>query len=303
MSGTSFTLLDLVDLALLHAAKSGRVHLENAEFQSFYETFFTDLDGTVMSSGADRRKAMRFQGVIDAVARHAPSSTLLDLGCGVGDALSALSTLPGLQLHGLDYARSTLVRAKGLVGDRATIVLGSATGLPYGDGHFGCVTCIEVLEHLPDDRGALREVHRVLAQGGIFVLTVPYRYWFASYEKLMGHLRHYDRASLERLLAEFGFETVGWIPNYPRWHRAANYAYVTSRLVGMIRGKLGGEGTPHLVRLPGMSRPLLTVLLDALEPLRKRDARLPYASLDTSTSLVARKIGPIAVRSERPPPS
>jgi SAM-dependent methyltransferase len=45
--------------------------------------------------------------------------------------------------------------------------------LTYGDRTFDLVTSTEVFEHVPDDRRAFAEVHRVLRPGGLLVFTVP----------------------------------------------------------------------------------------------------------------------------------
>lgn len=45
--------------------------------------------------------------------------------------------------------------------------------LTYGDASFNLVTSTEVFEHVPDDRRAFGEIHRVLRPGGIVVFTVP----------------------------------------------------------------------------------------------------------------------------------
>jgi SAM-dependent methyltransferase len=46
------------------------------------------------------------------------------------------------------------------------------TGLP--DASYDVIICNHVLEHIPDDRQALRELHRLLRPGGMVVLSVPY---------------------------------------------------------------------------------------------------------------------------------
>jgi SAM-dependent methyltransferase len=168
-------------------------------------------------------------------------------------------------------------------------VQGSALALPYPADHFQAVTCIEVLEHLSDDGAALREIRRVLEPGGLLALTVPYRHWFPAYRTLIGHERHYDRRSLEDLLGRHGFHVEKHIPNFPRWHRAADYSYVFCRLMGLIASRVGAEGAPQRVRLPGTNRPLLRVLNDAIEPLYVADSKLDYARLPAATSMLARR--------------
>lgn len=46
--------------------------------------------------------------------------------------------------------------------------------IPFADDSFDLILCNHVLEHVQDDRSAMRELHRVLAPGGIAVLQVPY---------------------------------------------------------------------------------------------------------------------------------
>jgi SAM-dependent methyltransferase len=48
-----------------------------------------------------------------------------------------------------------------------------AQRLTYGDAAFDLVTSTEVLEHVPDDRRAFGELHRVLRPGGLLIFTVP----------------------------------------------------------------------------------------------------------------------------------
>ena len=52
-------------------------------------------------------------------------------------------------------------------------VLADVAALPFGDGAFGAVLCIHVLEHVPDDRAAMRELARVLRPGGLALVMSP----------------------------------------------------------------------------------------------------------------------------------
>jgi SAM-dependent methyltransferase len=70
--------------------------------------------------------------------------------------------------------------------------------LPFKPEIFDIVICSDVLEHLPDDSVALKEMVKVLKAGGIMVITIPYM------EKHIsgcppGHLRRYDFKSFNRL--------------------------------------------------------------------------------------------------------
>jgi SAM-dependent methyltransferase len=55
----------------------------------------------------------------------------------------------------------------------AGVIQGDALALPFADGTFDRVICSEVLEHIPDDQGAMNELARVLRHGGTMAITVP----------------------------------------------------------------------------------------------------------------------------------
>ncbi|MFM7062907.1 MAG: class I SAM-dependent methyltransferase [Actinomycetes bacterium] len=93
---------------------------------------------------------------------------------------------------------------------------GDALRLPFPDNTFDRVICSEVFEHIPDDRGAMAELTRVLRPGGVLAATVPS--WFpekvcwalsAEYHAPLsqgGHVRVYTEAELRARLSEAGLE-------------------------------------------------------------------------------------------------
>lgn len=84
--------------------------------------------------------------------------------------------------------------------------------MPFGSGSFDCVFCSHVLEHVPEDRKAMAEMHRVLRPGGWAIVQVPVERE-TTYEdatitdpdvrrQLFGqpdHVRAYGRDIVERL--------------------------------------------------------------------------------------------------------
>ncbi|HRH70368.1 MAG TPA: methyltransferase domain-containing protein [Flavobacteriales bacterium] len=93
------------------------------------------------------------------------------------------------------------------------------TELPFPDGRFDLILCSHVLEHVPDDRTAMRELYRVLAPGGLGILMVPIALGNAVTEEDPGitdpqerlrrygqfdHVRLYGRDYVDRL-AHAGF--------------------------------------------------------------------------------------------------
>jgi SAM-dependent methyltransferase len=105
---------------------------------------------------------------------------VLDVGCGSGVLLPAMSSLVGRsgRVVGLDYAPAMLQLASerlmaGGLADSVELVLGNADALPFPDATFDAVHVERVLMHLEDPDAAIREMRRVARPGGRIVAAEP----------------------------------------------------------------------------------------------------------------------------------
>lgn len=101
---------------------------------------------------------------------------ILDIGCRRGELIAELNARSGAMVVGLD--RNDAVLGEGVPQDRRSghrlfLASGDARQLPFRAEAFTKVTILDCLEHFEDDRGALREIHRVLKPGGTLIITVP----------------------------------------------------------------------------------------------------------------------------------
>lgn len=86
-------------------------------------------------------------------------------------------------------------------------VVADAAHLPFRAGAFSQVVCSEVLEHLPEDRQALREIASAMKPGGALVLTFPHRRsYFARDDRFVNHFRRYELGEMKTILGLTGFK-------------------------------------------------------------------------------------------------
>ncbi|NLG28449.1 MAG: methyltransferase domain-containing protein [Chloroflexi bacterium] len=112
-----------------------------------------------------------------------PGQNVLDCGVGMGFYSKAmLDLVPGLNVWGIDLDERVLRFAYGHLAERGVGLLqGDIHALPFADASFDRVVMSEVLEHLTDDAGGLREVVRVMRPGAVIAMTVPHRrysWWY-----------------------------------------------------------------------------------------------------------------------------
>ncbi|MDQ6915756.1 MAG: class I SAM-dependent methyltransferase, partial [Actinomycetota bacterium] len=130
--------------------------------------------------------------------------SVLDAGCGSGrtmDDLARWGSVAGFDLNelGVEHAR-----ARG----HEDVRLARVEEIPWPDDSFDLITCLDVLEHTPDDVGSLRELLRVARPGATLLATVPaYKLLWSAHDVANHHYRRYRRGQL----VEAG-RTAGWEP-------------------------------------------------------------------------------------------
>lgn len=105
----------------------------------------------------------------DTLRPSTPGGRALDIGCGVGQVVAAL-TREGYEAHGVDVAAPNIERTRAFT-DRCLLYHG--TQLPYPDDHFDTVGALNVVEHVQDPEDFVREAVRVCRPGGRIVLSSP----------------------------------------------------------------------------------------------------------------------------------
>jgi SAM-dependent methyltransferase len=153
-----------------------------------------------------------------ATVRSLDVKTILDVGCGSGENLSALATLDGLELTGVDVSAEALALAAKRVPEARLIE--ADVQLQALSDRFDLVTSIQVIEHLADDVAALTHMGEMANR---WVLVTSMCGTMRPSEAHIGHVRNYSFAELRAKADAAGLEVVdlfGWgFPFYSPLYR------------------------------------------------------------------------------------
>jgi ubiquinone/menaquinone biosynthesis C-methylase UbiE len=147
-----------------------------------------------------RRKLLR-----DAVAqavRGKREARILDLGCA-----AQLELPDSLYMRVLNAHRSLPLLAFRQIEGCQDLICTQNEELALASNSFDAIVSGDVLQSVTDDLTALRELRRVLKDGGLLCLTVPaYPFLWGEDDEARGHQRRYTASELRRKLNNCGFE-------------------------------------------------------------------------------------------------
>jgi SAM-dependent methyltransferase len=145
--------------------------------------------------------------------------SVLDVGCGQGSPLEEIARRrPGVELAGVDFSPRAVELARQRMPEAKFSVLDLTKGAL--DSKFDLIICTDVLEHIPDDRAALRNM-RAMCGRWCLVSTIQGR--MRDYERQVGHVRNYRYGELRAKMEEAGFRVchqIDWgFPLYSPLYR------------------------------------------------------------------------------------
>jgi SAM-dependent methyltransferase len=167
------------------------------------------------------RHELRERLLLDVFLSGLPGRRVLNAGAGQGTFSLRLAER-GFDVTTADASPAAVAVLEERVGGE--VVQADVTDLPFADETFDAAVLGEVLEHIPDDSAALREVARVVRPEGVLAVSVPAdpaRY--GPSDRWAGHVRRYTRPLLVGACDESGFSVVrcvGWgFPVSALYHR------------------------------------------------------------------------------------
>jgi SAM-dependent methyltransferase len=138
---------------------------------------------------------------------------VLEIGCGKGRMLEALRG-EGLVVQGIENNPWMIAESRRLHGE-LPITLVTGHELPFPDRSFDVVVSFDVFEHIPDSDAHLREVVRVLAPGGRYLLQTPNKWTNSVFETIRwrsltawrkDHCSLHSFGQVKRRFARHGFD-------------------------------------------------------------------------------------------------
>lgn len=152
-----------------------------------------------------------FHQKIAGLIQQTNVNKMLDAGCGEGFLLHFLQEQgQTLDYTGADFSIEAIQWSRAHLIPQFRANVADVHTLPYADNSFPLVTCLEVLEHIPDSAVGVRELARVSSE--YLILSVPHEPYFRGANFLRGkhvgewgndpeHLHNYSGQTFRQMLS------------------------------------------------------------------------------------------------------
>jgi 2-polyprenyl-3-methyl-5-hydroxy-6-metoxy-1,4-benzoquinol methylase len=136
------------------------------------ESFGKDIGQNSWLTADEQDRFLKWLGL-------SPGRVLLDVACGSGGPALRMAAVTGCSVVGIDVHEEAIQTASSMASQRdlaarAQFQVADATRrLPFSEGSFDAITCIDAINHLPDRPGVIAEWARVLKPGGRLLFTDP----------------------------------------------------------------------------------------------------------------------------------
>ena len=210
-------------------------------------------------------------GVIERIIRPPRDARILELGAGTGHNLAMLSRFGRVEASELDPVARELASER-LGRHVVEAALPDLSRFP--DGAYDLVALLDVLEHVPDDKGSLQAIYELLKPGGALLVTVPINPWmWTAHDVAHHHHRRYRKQEIRKLAEGAGYSIDLLSP----FNTLLFPPIAAARLLGKLAGKDDSDDA--------MPSPLVNRTLDAVFGLeRSLIGRIP---MPFGVSLVA----------------
>ena len=174
----------------------------------FTRDIYVDPGAKILDSLAGTK---RFNKWMADTVRPMLGTRVLELGAGIGNMTQHLAR--GRKIFvASDIDQEHLARLRVRFRGRPNLEIRKCDLCDVGDfqampGVFDSVVCLNVVEHVEDDSGALRNIFAALRPGGRAIILVPQdQKAYGTLDEVLGHYRRYSEGELRARMEEAGFE-------------------------------------------------------------------------------------------------
>jgi ubiquinone/menaquinone biosynthesis C-methylase UbiE len=172
-------------------------HSNANRFQDFFEESKYTLLKNYLYNYCIRKLA------VGKSLRHENLKFILEVGSGISPVMTGTDSIV---YSDLSFTALRFLKYKHKTG---YYVVADCMNLPFKSGVFSHTISSEVLEHLKDDRKALKELARVMMRSGRLVVTFPHkRSYFANDDRFVNHFRRYELSEMKDRLKKAGFMPI-----------------------------------------------------------------------------------------------
>ncbi|MGQ9818462.1 MAG: methyltransferase domain-containing protein [Candidatus Kapaibacteriales bacterium] len=195
---------EIVDgIPILLPSNSNHKYIEHYRLDAIYFDYF---EPKFPETEAEENRLRQF------ILKKVPANAKLiaDIGCGNGRLTKELLNLNRFVVS-VDVSFENLKKVVASYGQENHYpVVADALNLPFRNSAFDCIIASEVIEHIPEPKGLLKELFRVTKKGGVVIITTPYRekirYSLCIHCNLPtpmnAHLHSFDETKIKAIISE-----------------------------------------------------------------------------------------------------
>lgn len=145
--------------------------MKSKQKELFYNEIADSWSSKINNPETNKRLNVVFRKLLNK--REIQNKKFLEIGCGLG-YFSNKAVKMGAKVTGIDIGPKLVSINKKLT-PKGKFIVSSASKLPFKDGMFDVVLSTEVIEHVDNQKDAIKEMFRVLKKNGVLVITTPNR--------------------------------------------------------------------------------------------------------------------------------